>query len=217
MRKVLMVWIVVGCSALACLPVGEVYPTLSPETPRPLSVPRRLDDRTEAYLTTLQGSDTGALLADLLRRRAIMVEWKLQDQIGDAGVSRRNELLLASDILPDPTAGDVEARWMIYGAIILAHEVTHHLMGDTWVVAEKGSEYARRAETRARIVEARVFCELLAVREGTTVNYHREDVVDDPRYAEALSEVDVDHLLEGISPLDEDLARRVLEFPQVGP
>jgi hypothetical protein len=79
----------------------------------------------------------------------------------DGMVATEGEILLAANKLPDPINDPtVTVGQMIYGASVLAHEITHVIMGD---YSFPQSPYPTGStEPQAYLVEAKVVAELVA-------------------------------------------------------
>jgi hypothetical protein len=179
--SLVVIFAVTSVGVCGCAPPLEEIPAPALDeaqpTFRPTATRSQFDERTEAYLDLLARSSTGSILVDYLRNSSLQVVWVVMEN-GLIGQAVPSAILLAGNRLVDPADCNSPVAELIYGAGILAHEITHQAMGDPRFPSQQGSAYRQRAEARAAVVELKVACELMAFYERAKVDYWRRDLWD---------------------------------------
>lgn len=216
----LLVGLAIGTAVTSgCTPLAPgLTPTLPPthlslfcSTP---TSGRRFDARTEAYLCLLSQTPTGAALVHFARTNTaveVAISWTtFAQEMGATGmVLTEGEILLAANLLADPSAGKVALEEAISGASVVAHEIAHVVLGD--YSFPQRPYPAKIGEPPAVLVQAKVLAELVALFRGEPVDYYAflpEGLLPEPwKLAGEIQAL-------GIHPVDSALAQQLLWLPE---
>lgn len=194
-------------------------------SPAPTISGRQFDDRLELHLRYLQMQPTGRLLVQYLRASDLTVEWAVGETAGEAdvGLIRLDPEQLMdpraqAELLDDVIQGRRDWRHhvgpleFVAAQAIIAHELTHQVMGDPAVARTPDDPLRLLAEQRAHLVELKVVCEQYALLKGEPVDYGYAPAWE--VYGELLPpDRTMQAMLTGASPADMQVAEALLWLP----